>query len=94
MAFNLHQFERLDMAGKMDRGAARAFRAVVHGRVKGVRFRYCKIREATRLGALLQSVGLDQMALRAGTIASRWSSRPERASEPGRGIRRIPNRSS
>ncbi len=34
----------------MDRPEARAFRAVVHGRVQGVGFRYSAIREAERLG--------------------------------------------
>ena len=34
----------------MDRAEARAFRAVVHGRVQGVGFRYSAIREAKRLG--------------------------------------------
>jgi acylphosphatase len=34
----------------VDRAEARAFRAVVHGRVQGVGFRYCAIREAKRLG--------------------------------------------
>jgi acylphosphatase len=54
----------------MPLGADQAMRAVVHGRVQGVGFRWSAVREARRLGVR-------------GTVANRWDGSVEIVAEGG-----------